>query len=174
MDATSLAAAAVRVVGRLAGLLSLRRLEKVLRGSRERSLLADGLDGLPEFGATRRLDAPAVSKLLRVMVAHDYLQAPARRATATAITVSQSPSNERSTHRWSLTAASSRCSLLLPPGPPSVRALEPRPPKRRRGAPPRGALAAGDVAASVPEVTGAMASSSPVCLASHFGTWPGA
>ena len=84
MDATSLAAAAVRVVGRLAGLLSLRRLEKVLRGSRERSLLADGLDGLPEFGATRRLDAPAVSKLLRVMVAHDYLQAPARRATATA------------------------------------------------------------------------------------------
>ena len=51
------AACALRAVARLPGRLSMRTLEKVLRGSRDRKLIADGKDGLPEFGGARALSS---------------------------------------------------------------------------------------------------------------------
>ena len=61
--------AALRAVSRMSSALSFRQLEKLLKGSRERRLVADGHDTLPEWGACRSLGPAAIPRLLRMLVA---------------------------------------------------------------------------------------------------------
>ena len=72
-DVSEAAAAAVRVVARMNSALSFGSLEKLLRGSRERRLLADGHDSLPEFGscACLRTELP---RMLRLLIAKRILR----------------------------------------------------------------------------------------------------
>ena len=51
----------------------MRQLEKVLRGSRDRKLIADGKDGLPEFGGARALSKALLPRMLRLLVARRML-----------------------------------------------------------------------------------------------------
>ena len=69
-----LAAAAIRAVARMSSALSVGQLEKLLRGSRERRLLADGHDTLPEWGAARRLGRAELPRLLRMLIAQRMLR----------------------------------------------------------------------------------------------------
>ena len=72
-DVSAAAACALRAVARLPGRLSMRQLEKVLRGSRDRKLIADGKDGLPEFGGARALSKALLPRMLRLLVARRML-----------------------------------------------------------------------------------------------------
>jgi ATP-dependent DNA helicase RecQ len=67
-DVSDVAAAAVRAVKRMGGAFSFGALEKLLLGSREKRLLADGHDQLPEFASGRSLRRPELQRLLRLLI----------------------------------------------------------------------------------------------------------
>ena len=73
-DVSMPAAAALRAVHRMPGALSFGQLEKILRGSREKKLVADGHDTLPEHGASKSLGRSALSRMLRLLIARRLLR----------------------------------------------------------------------------------------------------
>ena len=73
-DVSVPAAAALRAVHRMPGALSFGQLEKILRGSREKKLVADGHDTLPEHGASKSLGRSALSRMLRLLIARRLLR----------------------------------------------------------------------------------------------------
>ena len=68
-DVSVPAAMALRAVSRMSSALSFRQLEKLLKGSREKRIVSDGHDTLPEWGACRSLGPAAIPRLLRMLVA---------------------------------------------------------------------------------------------------------
>ena len=54
--------------------MTLQALEKLLRGSREKRILADGLNTLPEFGACKGLGRAHVPRLLQLLIARRMLR----------------------------------------------------------------------------------------------------
>ena len=74
IDVSEAAAAALRAVGRMSAALSFGQLEKLLRGSREKKLLADGHQLLPEYAAARALGRAALPRLLRALIAKRMLR----------------------------------------------------------------------------------------------------
>eukprot|EP00965_Chrysotila_dentata_P153474 5072745-Pleurochrysis_carterae.AAC.2 len=73
-DVSEAAACAVRVVSRLNGMLTLKQLEKVLWGSKEKWLGQDGYSELSEYGAAAAMGRATIARVLRLLVARRMLR----------------------------------------------------------------------------------------------------